>query len=40
VRFMSTEELGEAYRQSNAELFERRWPVRFHVWLRRLKLKT
>lgn len=36
VRFMSTEELGEAYRQCDAELFERNWPTRIHVWLRRL----
>lgn len=36
VRFMSTEELGEAYQQGNSELFEQRLLKRVHVWLRRL----
>ena len=36
VRFMSTEELGEAYRRDDAELFEQRWAVRIRFWLRRL----
>jgi hypothetical protein len=36
VRFMSTEELGQAYRQGDSELFEQRLPKRVHVWLRRL----
>jgi len=36
VRFMSTEELGQAYRRGDSELFEQRLPKRVHVWLRRL----
>lgn len=36
VRFMSTEELGGAYRHGDSELFEQCWLARIHVWLRRL----
>jgi hypothetical protein len=36
VRFMTTEELGQAYRQGDSELFEQRLSKRVHVWLRRL----
>jgi hypothetical protein len=36
VRFMSTEELGEAYRRGDSEFFEQRVTMRMRVWLRRL----
>lgn len=38
VRFMSTEELGEAYLQGNSELFDWCWLARIHIWLRRLAI--
>jgi len=36
VRFMSAEELGEAYRRGDSELFAQHWLARIQVWLRRL----